>query len=180
VPCSPQECSVKDVSKVPGALTIECDREPSPGSNSVFRPEMCMRVGQSQNSENKLECMESVLGTVVAGHVRKVGAPNALCGTAGINETRIEWFDGYQDDFSSYALVQRLADGAYLSFTKFRGHLLGMDLLTPGELMIDDRKDHLDDWESSRAVSDRLKEQTKDMLARAEIYDWNTRLRRRS
>ncbi|KAJ1625819.1 hypothetical protein T492DRAFT_1036884 [Pavlovales sp. CCMP2436] len=173
------ECSVKDLAPIVlGALTIECDREASL-SNSVFRPEICMRVGQSHNRANNLVCTSSVLGTGVAGHTRKIGAPNSVCGTAGINETRIEWFDGFQDDFSAYALVQRLTDGVYLSFKKFRGEVAGHDLLTSGELMIDKRKAHMNRFEHAAAVN--LKDQTKANLAQAgEIFNWDSRLRRRS
>ncbi|KAJ1618040.1 hypothetical protein T492DRAFT_917164 [Pavlovales sp. CCMP2436] len=168
-------CEVKDTAKTPGALRIECAREQvnplSPNAIYQDRPELCMRTGQRSFRENRLACTSSKLGTAVAGHQRSIGAAHAICGTAGINETRIKWYDGFQDDFSAYVTISRLADGRFMTFQKVHGHINGTDLLTPEEFNIDKRKAHLDNSEL-HVLTTRVNYEGKGLGAefRGEIY----------
>jgi len=171
---APQGCEVKDTAKTPGALRIECAREQvnplSPNAIYQDRPELCMRTGQRSFRENRLACTSSKLGTAVAGHQRSIGAAHAICGTAGINETRIKWYDGFQDDFSAYVTISRLADGRFMTFQKVHGHINGTDLLTPEEFNIDKRKAHLDKSGQSQEGS------SYQQLRVGSVYDWDSRL----
>jgi hypothetical protein len=90
---------------------------------------------ESNEKSNNLVCESSFTGVTVKGHTRSLGAPHAVCGTAGINESRIVWPDGWQDDFETYAVTrdelgvvreaQRVSESA---------HSHGQDLLTTTEL----------------------------------------------
>jgi hypothetical protein len=174
-------CEVTDAAKTPGALRIECTREHvdplSPIAIFQDRPELCMRAGQHSNKENRLACTFSKLGTVVAGHARSIGAAHIICGTAGINETRINWYDGFQDDFTAYMTRSRLdADGRFMTFSKFRGKLNGTDLLTLEELDIDARKARLD-----ASVESQMEGHGEPGLIQrlhalfGSVYDWDSR-----
>lgn len=110
-----------------GALRLECE-----GGDM---PALCSRVDQSSTERNALVCMGGLnSGHAVAGHTRRVGATHAVCGTAGINESRIEWYDGFADDFDAYD-VERGADGALgaLSAVGLVAPIYGQELVAPTE-----------------------------------------------
>jgi len=140
-----QECAVEDVALQQGALYARCDRQGKFGPRS----ELCQRVGQGGYSYNNLACWPSVqTGVVVPLHTRKPGASHTLCGTAGINESRVQWYDGFQDDFFAYSASRR-ADGRLVKADVFKGELFGTDLLSPSELEVRGRTDILVAWRST-------------------------------
>jgi hypothetical protein len=174
-------CEVEDTAKTPGALRIECTREPvdplSPIAIFQDRPELCMRAGQHSNKENRLACAFSKLGTAVAGHARSIGAAHIICGTAGINETRINWHDGFQDDFTAYMTRSRLdADGRFMTFSKFHGKLNGTDLLTLEELNLFERTARLDALEGQREGQGEPGLNQRLHALFGSVYDWDSRL----
>ncbi|KAG8465148.1 hypothetical protein KFE25_012511 [Diacronema lutheri] len=139
------ECAVEDVALQQGALYARCDRQGKFGPRS----ELCQRVGQGGYSYNNLACWPSVqTGVVVPLHTRKPGASHTLCGTAGINESRVQWYDGFQDDFFAYSASRR-ADGRLVKADVFKGELFGTDLLSPSELEVRGRTDILVAWRST-------------------------------
>ena len=141
----PQACAVEDIVLQPGALYVRCDRQGDRGPRS----ELCMRSGQGGRSYNNLNCWTSErTGVQVPMHTRKPGAAHTLCGTAGINESRIEWYDGFQDDFFAYS-TSRTADGRLHSAHLFKGALAGKDLLSPSELEVGERKVTLVTWKGA-------------------------------
>jgi len=153
----PQMCEVRDVDKSTcggspcRALRLECAFEP----DALDRSQFCVRVDQRlvARSGNRLQCAPSSSGMQVPGHTRRLGAAHAICGTAGINETRIRWSDGFHDDFTAYTAT-RLADGRFRSFEAYRGALRGAELLTPAELLVGSRRAQLHKFESrSEAAS---------------------------
>ncbi|KAG8470729.1 hypothetical protein KFE25_009150 [Diacronema lutheri] len=138
-------CAVEDIVLQPGALYVRCDRQGDRGPRS----ELCMRSGQGGRSYNNLNCWTSErTGVQVPMHTRKPGAAHTLCGTAGINESRIEWYDGFQDDFFAYS-TSRTADGRLHSAHLFKGALAGKDLLSPSELEVGERKVTLVTWKGA-------------------------------
>jgi len=128
-----------------GGLYVRCDRQGKFGPRS----ELCLRQGQSGWAYNNLACWPSDrTGIDVGLHTRKPGAAHTLCGTAGVNESRVMWYDGFQDDFFSFSTM-RTAGGRLVSAQLITDELPGRDLLTPGELEMGDRKEGLRMWQSS-------------------------------
>jgi len=95
------------------------------------------------------------IGYVLPDHERHVGAPHMVCGTAGINESRIEWFDGFQDDFDAYVSKRSHITGKLLGYHQWKGELAGENLLTH------------DEYEQLKDVQDELKERAKNARAYA-------------
>jgi len=137
-----QECAVEELPTLrTGALYADC------GSGG-YRAELCVRVGQRSRTSNNLRCAPSdATGVGVPGHARRPGAAHVVCGTAGINESRIEWYDGFQDDFAAYTTT-RTADGRVVSAQLVKDGMFGQDLLTQPELDIDERKRDLVLWQA--------------------------------
>lgn len=108
-----------------GAWTLSC---------SGKSPQVCARATMVSNRHNHLKCSKSDIGATVEDHVRNVGAPTTICGTAGIDETRIEWFDGYQDDYDAYSPVKD-DTGRVTGAVPAEKASEGIDLITHDEYM---------------------------------------------
>mmetsp|Transcript_16272 Transcript_16272/g.42160 ORF Transcript_16272/g.42160 Transcript_16272/m.42160 type:complete len:304 (+) Transcript_16272:3-914(+) len=140
--CSVQDCV--DGSCEHGALTIKCG-----GSNT---PQMCARMTMNTVRHNHLKCHGGDEdGYELEDHERHVGAAHLVCGTAGINESRIEWFDGFQDDFTTFN-IRRNPDGKLVGYEKWTGQVSGNDLLTA------------DEYEHLQEVQDVLEGRAKEAL----------------
>jgi hypothetical protein len=128
---------VQDVEPTAGALRVECDHENI--ASSTYRQELCYRRTQRNNDKNHLHCDKVAGGVAVPGHTRRVGAPHVICGTAGLNESRIHWADGYHDDFEAYSADRNPTDGSFILSALNKGLQHGKDLLTAAELHIASR-----------------------------------------
>jgi hypothetical protein len=88
---------------------------------------------------------------LVKGHERALGAPHVLCGTAGVDETSVRWYDGFRDDFEAYTVVRR-ADGSMLDFRKYAGLVPGQALPSDKERAIREQRNAITSldthWES--------------------------------
>lgn len=114
------QCSVSPASGP--ALVLSCEG----GSE----PQLCTRATQLSSAHNHLRCTRAIegRGMAVEGHVRSVGAAHVVCGSAGIDESKITWFDGWDDDFSAYSPVR---DGPRVVGVEPSVHAPGQkDLLT--------------------------------------------------
>lgn len=130
-------------------LRLECTyTKEGPGS------QYCTRTGQRGIGRrgNRLQCTKGGAGTPTNGHERSLGTPHAVCGTAGVNESRIAWYDGYQDDYWSFR-GQRNKEGVYTEFDLMRDHVQGEDILTRAELEVGDRKKELEQFEHENGDS---------------------------
>jgi hypothetical protein len=107
-----QDCNVQEIAPTAGALRVECDHENI--ASSIYRQELCYRRTQRTNDKNHLHCDKVAGGVAVAGHTRRVGAPHVICGTAGLNESRIHWGDGYHDDYEAFSAARNPTDGSFL------------------------------------------------------------------
>mmetsp|Transcript_9152 Transcript_9152/g.30980 ORF Transcript_9152/g.30980 Transcript_9152/m.30980 type:complete len:126 (+) Transcript_9152:103-480(+) len=85
------------------------------------------------NRHNHLSCtkLESK-GHVMPNHQRTVGGPHLVCGTAGIDETKVEWYDGFQDDYETYQPIRNPA-GYVVGANKSLAPSQGADLITRDE-----------------------------------------------
>eukprot|EP00306_Pavlova_sp_CCMP459_P007940 CAMPEP_0185163128 /NCGR_PEP_ID=MMETSP1139-20130426/7569_1 /TAXON_ID=298111 /ORGANISM="Pavlova sp., Strain CCMP459" /LENGTH=395 /DNA_ID=CAMNT_0027728475 /DNA_START=96 /DNA_END=1283 /DNA_ORIENTATION=- len=97
-------CDVADTTGK-GNLGITC----SGGTYANF----CVRTNQESAFQTSLGCNhetegsgETTLGIEVSGHLRRIGEPHAVCGTAGVDERKIAWFDGFQDDADGYVALR--------------------------------------------------------------------------
>jgi len=143
-------CQVRDSSSSSGALGVIC--------NDWYRPSLCIRLDQNNQVDNRLICEggNGGQGISVRGHTRRVGGASAVCGTAGIDERRISWYDGYRDDFAAYLPV-RDRMGRVTDFSYYFAQLPGIELVA-GDQVTESSKGRLASEMERRAEMQRLKE----------------------
>lgn len=102
----------------------------------------------SKATNNHLKCRNGDDdGYELDDHERHVGAAHMVCGTRGLNESRVEWFDGFQDDFTTYEAQRDHKTGLLKGYRKWHGKVKGEDLLTH------------DEYKKQKEVRKQLKEQ---------------------
>jgi hypothetical protein len=64
-------------------------------------------------------------------HVRFVAGPHVLCGTAGLNESRVAWADQYVDDWQAYVRGHGYQPSSQVRVQEWRGPRFGRPLNAP-------------------------------------------------
>lgn len=151
---------------------MRCDTQ----HGAQTRSELCTRVSQGGPTYNNLQCMTAEsTGIAVEGHVRRPGSAHSVCGTAGINESRIVWADGFQDDYFAYT-VSRTANGQLAYTELYKGMLAGRDLMSTAELEVAGRRRGLDNFVASFGdLEGTLRKYFVEQTSRPEVsnYDWD-------
>mmetsp|Transcript_9103 Transcript_9103/g.26426 ORF Transcript_9103/g.26426 Transcript_9103/m.26426 type:complete len:415 (-) Transcript_9103:547-1791(-) len=118
-------CTVTHITPTREAFGVRC--------TGGHEPTVCIRANQEHShAPNTIACFgSSPVGVSVPEHKRKVGGITAVCGTAGIDETKTNWFDGIQDDYEAYKPV-RDANGRVTGIVPAE-YLHGVDMLSRAE-----------------------------------------------
>lgn len=166
-PRGSQACTVQDIPlQADSGFFVQCGQD-----DEGNRPENCLRLGGSNRAANALMCERVAGGVEVQGHVRRPGAAHTVCGTAGVNESRIAWHDGFQDDFFAY-VARRSPTGQLLLAERWFGPLAGADLLTTAELEMGDRRAVLHDYLSAERKK-LMAEEFDEIVHHGSDADWD-------
>jgi hypothetical protein len=148
-------------------LRVECGALTNKLEGVGGGPQLCSRNAQRSAgvAKNQLDCgIGYPSGARVDAHTRVIGAATAVCGTAGVNETRIRWADGYNDDFQAY-VVTRDAHGTPEFARVYKERLPGRDLLTQAELNALKKRNVIDSFIAAHGGTTSFEEQLEAHMA---------------
>jgi len=172
------QCAARPAPEGTPALVLRCEGGAS--------PQRCVRTTQVAAGHNHLRCSAVAPerapgipppGIPVPGHTRRVGAATMVCGTAGVNETRIRWYDGWDDDFYAYAPRRSNTTRRMVGVARLPRSSGLKDLLTKPELDAKREADRLARAAGASLYLEGAKHPTlashfQDLLGEAGYSDW--------